>query len=113
MRSRGTRRRSTRHGRRAILRATWRRTVARPTTRSSGRVGYAVRAARAIADQPYEGAERTLERLAERLDRRRPPWPYQVTEPCEERVHDLLGAPWPCEEQEGFQRVWDAVTADL
>jgi Methyltransferase domain len=87
--------------------------VARPTTRSFGRVGYAVRAARAIAAQPYEGAERTLERLAERLDRRRPPWPYQATEPCEARVHDLLGAPWPCEEQEGFERVWDAVTADL
>jgi predicted O-methyltransferase YrrM len=87
--------------------------VARATTQSSGRVGYAVRAARAIAAQPYEGVERTLERLAERFDRRRPPWPYQRTGPCEERVHDLLGASWPCDEQGGFERAWDAVMADL
>lgn len=87
--------------------------MARATTQSSGRVGYAVRAARAIAAQPYEGVERTLERLAERLDRRRPAWPYRPTEPSEERVHDLLGAPWPCDEQDGFERVWGAASADL
>jgi len=89
------------------------RIVARATTRSFSRFGYAARAAKAIAAQPYEGVERTLERLAERRDRRRPPWPYRPAEPCEERVHDLLGAPWPCDEQEGFEQVWDAASADL
>ena len=74
-----------------------------------GRFGYAVRAGRAIARQPYEGVGRTLERL----DRRRPPWPYHPTEPCKERVHDLLAASWPCDEQEGFERVWDAAVGDL
>ena len=87
--------------------------MARATTRSVGRFGYAALAARAIAAQPYEGVERTFERLAERLDRRRPPWPYQPTKPCEERVHDLLGVAWPCVEHEGFERVWEAVTTDL
>jgi hypothetical protein len=76
-------------------------------------VGYAVRAARAIAAEPYEGAERTLERVAERVDRRRPVWRYQPTEPGEERVHGLLGAPWPCDEHAAFERVWDEASADL
>jgi Methyltransferase domain len=83
------------------------------TTRPLGRFDYVVRAAKAVAAEPYEGVERTLERLAERLDKRRPSWRYQPTEGCEERIHELLGAPWPCDEQLAFEQVWGVASADL
>jgi hypothetical protein len=87
--------------------------LAGPITRTAGRVAYAARASKAIAAQPYEGVERTLERVAEWRDRRRPPWRYEVTEHCEKRVHDLIGASWPCDERHRFDRLWSAVLDDL
>jgi predicted O-methyltransferase YrrM len=81
--------------------------------RSLGRCAYAARASKAIAAQPYEGVQRTFERIAERRDWRRKPWPYEVTEACEERLHELIGVDWPCDERNGFEEVWNAALGDL
>jgi predicted O-methyltransferase YrrM len=82
-------------------------------TRSKGRFSYAARAGKAVVAEPYEGIERTLERLAEFRDRRRPPWRYEAIEGGEERVHELIGAEWPCEERQEFDEVWSTGLDDL
>lgn len=87
--------------------------MARTITRSLSCLAYAARASKAISAQPYEGVQRVFERVAGRRDRRRPPWPYEVTEACEERLHELIGAHWPCDERHGFEEVWNAAFADL
>ena len=87
--------------------------MAGTVARSVGRLAYAARAGKAIVAQPYEGVERTLERVAEWRDRRRPSWRYEATEECERRVHELLGAQWPCEERQRFDEVWSATLDDL
>jgi hypothetical protein len=84
-----------------------------PTMRSLASLAYVARASRVIAAHPSEGLERLLERVAERRDRHRPPWPYVATAACEERVHALIGAHWPCEERKNFDAVWGAVHDDL
>ena len=81
-------------------------------TRSLGLV-YAARASKAIVAHPYEGIQRTLERIAERRDWRLPPWRYEVTPAAEERLHDLIGFRWPCEERLAFEQVWEAAIDDL
>jgi hypothetical protein len=82
-------------------------------TRPLARLAYAGRAAKAIAAQPSEGIERTLERIAQWREWRRPPWRYEATEPGEERVHELIGAEWPCEERHAFDDVWNAALDEL
>jgi methyltransferase family protein len=82
-------------------------------TRSLGRLAYAARAGKAIATQPYEGVQRTFERVAERRDRRRPSWPYDVAEAWQDRLHDLIGTHWPCDERHSFEDVWNAALKDL
>jgi Methyltransferase domain len=82
-------------------------------TRSIGRIAYAARAGKALAAEPYEGIERVLERVAELRDRRRPPWRYEAVQECEARVHELIGAEWPCEERQGFDEVWGGALDDL
>lgn len=76
------------------------------------RVTYATRASRAVLGQPYEGIERTLERLAGWRDSRRDGWPYATTDALERRVHELIGAPWPCQ-HDGFEDVWGAAIQEL
>jgi hypothetical protein len=87
--------------------------LADPMTRSLGRLAYAARASKAIAVQPYEGVQRTFERVAEWRDWRRPSWPYEVTEAYQERLHELIGIDWPCDERDSFEKVWDAALDDL
>jgi hypothetical protein len=87
--------------------------LANTITRSLGRLAYAARASNAIATQPYEGVQRTFERVAERRDRRRPPWPYEISEAWEERLHELIGSHWPCDERRSFEDVWNAALEDL
>ena len=87
--------------------------MADPMTRSLGRLAYAARASKAIATQPYEGVQRTFERVAEWRDWRRPSWPYEVTEAYEERLHELIGIDWPCDERDSFEKVWEAALDDL
>jgi predicted O-methyltransferase YrrM len=81
-------------------------------TRSRDRFAYAARASKAIATEPYEGVQRTLERVAERRDWRRPRPAYEVIEEGEERVHEMLAASGPCELEE-FEDVWRGALADL
>jgi hypothetical protein len=81
--------------------------------RSLGRLAYAARASKAIVTQPYEGVQRTFERVTEWRDRRRPSWPYEVTEAYEERLHELIGIDWPCYERDSFEKVWNAALDDL
>jgi hypothetical protein len=83
------------------------------TMRSLAQLTYLARASRAIAVQPYESTERILERIAEQRDQRRPSWPYELTAACEEQVHALIGAQWPCDEQNSFDEVWEEALADL
>ena len=87
--------------------------MADPMTRSLGRLTYAARASKAIVTQPYEGVQRTFERVAEWRDWRQPSWPYEVTEAWEERLHELIGIDWPCDERDSFEEVWDAALDDL
>ena len=77
------------------------------------RVVYAARAAKATAAEPYEGFERTLERVLEVRDRYRPSWRYDTVPDFEQRVHQLVGARWPCEERQQFHEVWGATLDDL
>jgi SAM-dependent methyltransferase len=87
--------------------------LAGTVTRSLFWLEYAARASRAIATQPYEGVQKGFDLGAGRLDRRRPPWPYEATEASEERLHALIGAHWPCDERHGFEEVWKAALDDL
>jgi predicted O-methyltransferase YrrM len=87
--------------------------VADRFTRSLGRVSYAARAGKAVVAEPYEGIERTLERVARFREQHRPPWRYEAIGEIEERVHALIGAKWPCEERHGFDDVWTAALDEL
>jgi hypothetical protein len=73
-----------------------------------------LRASAALASQPRETADRVHERMAARLERRSPAEPPPaVTENAPERLHDALGAPWPCPTLGEFDRVWDAAMQRL
>jgi predicted O-methyltransferase YrrM len=78
-----------------------------------GRLAYAARAAKAFCVQPYEAFERTLERLDERRDAHRIHPRYEVADACEERVHQLIGARWPCEEWSSSEEAWQAALDEL
>ena len=80
--------------------------------RTLGRIAYAGRASRAIAGQPYEGVERTIERLAEWRDSTGEGWKHGSANASDERLHTMLGAPWPCPD-DGFEDVWAAAQEDL
>jgi hypothetical protein len=81
--------------------------------RSFVRLAYAARTSKVIAAHPYEGVERTVERVGEWRGRNRGPAHYDVTEECEERAHRLIGARWPCDERHAFEEVWQAALDDL
>jgi Methyltransferase domain len=98
---------------RAPRSAPWASTIRIEIARPIHRLAYVARAAKAVATQPYEGIERTLERLAEWRDRRRPPWRYETSAAGEESVHAIIGAPWPCDERSPFEDVWAATLEDL
>ena len=70
------------------------------------RVGYAGRALTAIAAQPYEGLERTVERVVGEVESRRASWQYVPTLDAERRLHETLGAPWPCPHATEFEAAW-------
>lgn len=80
---------------------------------SRHKLRYLARASRAIAVQPYEGIQRTLERRSGWRDKHHTPWPYQVEASNEERLHRLLGLQWPCSEAEAFETVWSSALTDL
>jgi hypothetical protein len=68
------------------------------------------RFARALAADPVEA----LLFVPEQLSRRREhPVAYPVDEDWEPRLHQLLGAPWPCRLTAGAQALWATVVAEL
>lgn len=74
----------------------------------------AIRRGRGAMSSPFEGAAYVRERVAEWHDRRRPPWPYEVSADSARRVHELVGAGWPCEEgRQQFDEVWAAAVKDV
>jgi hypothetical protein len=80
--------------------------------RAVRRVSYATRATKAIAAHPYEGVERTRERLAEWRDSGSRGWPRPTADALEEHVHELLGARWPCA-HDGFEELWQSALEEL
>lgn len=82
-------------------------------SRTVSHLAYAARASKAVAAQPREGLERTIERVAEWHDRRSRTWGYAPIDAWEERIHRMIEAPWPCQERDGFDAVWDAAVTDL
>jgi predicted O-methyltransferase YrrM len=74
---------------------------------------YAARKGKGIAARPSDGIPYVFERVTEWGRWDRGTWPYEATEACEQRVHELIGADWPCNERHGFEEVWDAAVDDL
>ena len=73
---------------------------------------YAASAVRTIVSSPAQGSERVMEKLAARRDRKAAV--HYETEPCwEERLHELLGEPWPCRERPAFEELWTAILRRL
>src|SRR2546428_12451711 len=67
-----------------------------------------------IALDPLESAERIRERVAEGWERRRrPPPSYASDDGWERRLHQLIGAPWPCPEHTVFVPVWEGTVHSL
>jgi hypothetical protein len=77
------------------------------------RIRYAARAIGAISRQPYEGLERVLERTIDRAEARWHAWRYVPTDDAERRLHELVGAPWPCAARGEFDDAWRRVTERL
>lgn len=73
----------------------------------------AARWGRGAVFRPSEGAAYVRELVEEWREARRSPWRYEVTGECEERVHELVGAAWPCDEHARFEEVWEAAVEDL
>jgi predicted O-methyltransferase YrrM len=73
---------------------------------ASNSVRYASRAFVALAAQPYEGFERTLERVAQWLETPRSSWRYVPQKDAAPRLHALLDDPWPCPSQPEFEELW-------
>jgi predicted O-methyltransferase YrrM len=72
---------------------------------------YAARAGRAILTDPAEGIERVLERVFEWSDRHRRGFRYVPGPDIERRVHERIGAPWPCAEADAFGPMWSSLVA--
>lgn len=77
------------------------------------RFRYSVRASAAIVADPYEGLERTLERIAEWREGRTGPWAYQATENYDQALHALIGAAWPCPVRDEFEELWARILGSL
>jgi hypothetical protein len=74
-------------------------------------------AARAFIADPIEGLLNVQAKIAEREELRGkrakgggfmpwPPCPYEVDDDGERRLHDLVGAPWPCPVAIAFWELW-------
>lgn len=68
------------------------------------------RAVRAVVADPVEVALYLPEVLSERRAFR---VGYVIEEACGERLHAMLGCPWPCPERVAAEELWEEVVADL
>lgn len=92
------------------------RTHSRTSDGPSGvgrRATYVARAVRAILRDPYEGLERTRERIVERATVREARATYHAQPDWHEALHDLLGLLWPCDAQAEFEVLWSEVTRTM
>jgi hypothetical protein len=82
------------------------------------------RHARAFAADPIESLILLRERVADHAELRGkeamgggvmpwPPCPYKVDENWEERLHQIIGAPWPCAAHHDFWQLWPNVIGEL
>lgn len=74
---------------------------------------YLIRAARAALAQPRDAVEKVLERLAggrERRTRHGELPTNRAEQDWERRMHELIGAPWPCPSAEAFAPAWAQAT---
>jgi SAM-dependent methyltransferase len=76
------------------------------------RVLYVARAARALLTNPASGLERTLEKRAERHDRR-VVVSYTNDARWQQSLHQVIGAGWPCEAGREFDALWPVVLTEL
>ncbi|HUA75264.1 MAG TPA: class I SAM-dependent methyltransferase [Solirubrobacteraceae bacterium] len=78
-------------------------------------VTYYARAIAAAAASPRDAADKLLERRALRRELRvRAERPSSEPDPrWERRLHELLGAPWPCPDAEHFAATWKAANETM
>ena len=73
---------------------------------------YLARAVRAAATSPSVAADRLIEKVVFRLEhapwRAQPPQ-LEVADDWEQRLHEMLGVPWPCPEAQTFANAWAGV----
>ncbi|HEU4425689.1 MAG TPA: class I SAM-dependent methyltransferase [Pilimelia sp.] len=69
--------------------------------------------ARAAMHNGREAAVELSEALVQKWERTRPPCRYTVDADWESRMHDMVGAPWPCPEAPVFAAVFDEVVSVL
>ena len=67
----------------------------------------------AVATEPIEALIELEARLMERREHHRPACRYEAERGWERRLHELLGAPWPCTAAAEFWALWPEVTAPL
>ena len=70
------------------------------------RTRYVLAAAGMVLRDPLTGLDRVWERVAERSAHPAPD--THVAPDWERRLHELVGAPWPCADAPEFEPVWDA-----
>ena len=77
-----------------------------------------------FSSDPIEWAISIRERWAERSEHRSkgshgpdfmpwPPCPYAIDDEWEAKLHEAIGAPWPCPAQERFEAMWWEVIASV
>jgi hypothetical protein len=75
----------------------------------TSRMFYAVQVGRALFRDPAEAKERVLERIDEWKGRHRARPRRAADENWQQRLHELLNAPWPCAELEEFSVLWSEI----
>ena len=71
------------------------------------------RLVKAITADPRESWIKFEDRYYERLERKKPIFQYQADPQWEQRLHALLGVPWPCEVASQFLPLWREVITEL
>jgi predicted O-methyltransferase YrrM len=77
------------------------------------RVGHLRRTARAVARHPRHGLQDTWEDLRALRDRPAPALEGAPAPLWGRRLHELLGAPWPCPQAAAFEAVWEEIQSTL
>ena len=70
-------------------------------------------AVRAGLTDPAEVALKIVDRLVEQREKGRAPYFYEADPNWEQRVHQLIGAPWPCSAVPDFWDLWSDVLGQL